>query len=101
MRRGPALAADWTAEGHPRWVGVGMSARLAKFYEVIENRAPCYTGNLSNAAHPWGLPGMHCLECDAPGGWGSLQYPCVDLSGLPARELKKLSDSWPVSASSS
>lgn len=68
-----------------------------RFYEVIESRAPRYTGNLSNAAHPWGLPGMHCPECGAPGGWGGLQYPCVDLSGLPARELKKLSDSWPVS----
>lgn len=66
------------------------------FYELKEDKAPRYTGDLSNATHPWGLPGMHCPSCDSPGGWGGLQYPCVDLSGLPAEELKKLSDSWPV-----
>ncbi len=29
-------------------------------------------------------------------GRGGLEYPCVDLSGLPRHELKKLSDSWPI-----
>jgi len=68
-----------------------------KFYEVVEDKALRYTGDLSNAAHKWGLPGLRCPACDAVGGWTGLQYPCVDLSSLPVHELKKLSDSWPVS----
>jgi uncharacterized double-CXXCG motif protein len=67
-----------------------------RFYEVIEERASRYTGDLSDTAHPWGLPGMHCPACGSPGGWVGLQYPCVDLSGLPRRELQKLSNPWPV-----
>lgn len=67
-----------------------------RFYRVIEDKAARYTGDLSNAAHPWGLPGMQCPSCGTSGGWTGLQYPCVDLSGLPAQELKKLSDGWPV-----
>ncbi len=67
-----------------------------KFYEVVEDRAPRYTGDLSNAAHKWGLPGRECPSCEFTGGAAGLQYPCVDLSKLPARELQKLSDSWPV-----
>ncbi|HEX8701045.1 MAG TPA: double-CXXCG motif protein [Myxococcaceae bacterium] len=67
-----------------------------RFYEVTEDRAPPYTGDLSNTAHKWGLPGRECPSCDLTGGAAGLQYPCVDLSGLPAAELEKLSDSWPV-----
>ena len=68
-----------------------------KFYRVQQDTALSYTGTL-NASHKWGLPGVQpCTSCGV-GGEGSTaaQYPCVDLSGLPARELKKLSDSWPV-----
>jgi uncharacterized double-CXXCG motif protein len=67
-----------------------------RFYEVTRDEAARYTGDLSNAAHKWGLPGMQCPACNSPGGWVGLQYPCVDLSGLPAREQKKLSNAWPV-----
>jgi uncharacterized double-CXXCG motif protein len=67
-----------------------------RFYEVTEDKAPRYTGDLGNAAHPWGLPGRRCPDCALTGGPAGLQYPCVDLSGLPAQELQKLSDSWPV-----
>ena len=37
-----------------------------------------------------------CPTCRAAGGIGGLHYPCVDLSALPASELKTLSDSWPL-----
>jgi uncharacterized double-CXXCG motif protein len=67
-----------------------------KFYRVAEDETLGYTGDLSNAGYKWGLPGMHCPNCGTVGGWTGLLYPCVDLSGLPAGELKKLSDGWPV-----
>jgi uncharacterized double-CXXCG motif protein len=67
-----------------------------RLFRITEDTAAHYTGDLSNAAHPWGLPGMQCPNCGTVGGWTGLQYPCVDLSGLPAQELKKLSDGWPV-----
>jgi uncharacterized double-CXXCG motif protein len=67
-----------------------------RFYRITEDKAAHYTGDLSNAEYPWGLPGMQCPNCGVVGGWTGLQYPCVDLSGLPAEELKKLSDGWPV-----
>jgi uncharacterized double-CXXCG motif protein len=68
-----------------------------KFYRVQQNKAPRYSGDL-NAAHRWGLPGVEpCPACGVGGeGTTAAQYPCVDLSGLPALELKRLSDSWPV-----
>lgn len=71
--------------------------KLMRFYRVCEDKAPRHTGDLTHAAHKWGLPGVHCPDCGVVGGWTGLQYPCVDLSGLPAQELKKLSDGWPVS----
>ena len=67
-----------------------------KFFRVIEDKALGYTGDLTNTSHKWGLPGLQCPTCDSPGGWTGLEYPCVDLSGLPARELKRLSNGWPV-----
>lgn len=67
-----------------------------KFFRVIEDKTPGYTGDLTNTSHKWGLPGLNCPTCHAPGGWTGLDYPCVDLSGLPARELKRLSNGWPV-----
>jgi uncharacterized double-CXXCG motif protein len=67
-----------------------------KFYEVTGDDSPRYTGDLSNAGYKWGLPGWHCPVCDLSGGPLGLHYPCVDLSALPPRELKKLSDGWPV-----
>lgn len=67
-----------------------------KFYRPRQDSSPRYTGQL-NARHPWGLPGVEpCPTCRTGGGVGGLEYPCVDLSGLPPHELKKLSDSWPV-----
>lgn len=67
-----------------------------RFYRVDEDWTE-YTGDLSNAANKWGLPGVEpCVACGMGGGWAGIEYPCVDLSALPARELKKLLDPWPV-----
>ncbi|MFY0562519.1 double-CXXCG motif protein [Archangium lansingense] len=68
-----------------------------KFYELERDPSPRYTGNL-NATHTWWLPGVEpCSACDLqPEGGTSAQYPCVDLSGLPPEDQKKLLDSWPV-----
>jgi uncharacterized double-CXXCG motif protein len=67
-----------------------------KFYGLRQDPSPRYTGNL-NADYPWGLPGVEpCPTCRTGGGVMGLDYPCVDLSGLPPQELKKLSDPWPV-----
>jgi uncharacterized double-CXXCG motif protein len=68
-----------------------------RFYRLTKDRSPRYTGYL-NAAHQWGLPGVEpCPTCGTGGGVTGLEYPCVDLSGLPPHELKKLSEPWPVS----
>jgi uncharacterized double-CXXCG motif protein len=57
-----------------------------KFYRVEEDRAAGYTGNL-RVVPRWGFPGVTaCSTCGSGGGWAGLQYPCVDLSGLPERE---------------
>ncbi|WP_224242065.1 SitI6 family double-CXXCG motif immunity protein [Hyalangium gracile] len=67
-----------------------------KFYGLQQDPSPHYTGKL-NADHPWGLPGVEpCPTCRTGGGLIGLDHPCVDLSGLPPQELKKLSDPWPV-----
>jgi len=68
-----------------------------RFYELDRDPSPRYTGNL-NASHTWGLPGIEpCPVCDLwVEGRTSAQYPCVDLSGLPPEEQRKLTDSWPV-----
>ncbi|WNG44064.1 hypothetical protein F0U60_08105 [Archangium minus] len=67
-----------------------------KFYRLEGDPSPRYTGYL-NASHKWGLPGVEpCPTCNAEGGSAGLEYPCMDLSGLPPHELEKLSDSWPV-----
>jgi uncharacterized double-CXXCG motif protein len=44
-----------------------------------------FTGEY-NAAHKWGLPGVHCPLCGAIWGGGSDAYPGVDLSGLAERD---------------
>ncbi|MFP2931157.1 double-CXXCG motif protein [Pyxidicoccus sp. 3LG] len=68
-----------------------------RFYRIDGDPASRHTGNLGNAAHKWGLPGVEpCSRCGTGGGWAGIQYPCVDLSGLPAPELRRLSDAWPV-----
>ena len=68
-----------------------------KFYSVAEDTSLGYTGNLDDAVNTWGLPGARpCSTCGAGGGFLGLQYPCVDLSSLPAHELEKLSNPWPV-----
>jgi uncharacterized double-CXXCG motif protein len=67
-----------------------------KFYRIREDNAPRYTGNL-HAARRWVLPGIEpCAVCGRGGKSSAAQYPCVDLSGLPEEEQKKLSDPWPV-----
>ncbi|MFP2925745.1 double-CXXCG motif protein [Pyxidicoccus sp. 3LG] len=67
-----------------------------KFYKADEDRSSGYTGRL-DAASRWCLPGVQpCPKCRAGGGSPWISYPCVDLSILPAQELEKLSEPWPV-----
>jgi uncharacterized double-CXXCG motif protein len=67
-----------------------------RFYAIEADTAPPYTGDI-DGTHQWILPGVEpCPACRAGGGIGALNHPCVDLSSLPAEELKKLSDPWPV-----
>ncbi|WP_257455291.1 SitI6 family double-CXXCG motif immunity protein [Archangium lipolyticum] len=68
-----------------------------KFYALTRDPSPRNTGNL-NASHAWKLPGVEpCPACHLqPEMHTFAQYPCVDLSGLPPEELKKLSSAWPV-----
>lgn len=67
-----------------------------KFFELTEDTTAGYTGNL-DAVNKWGLPGVQpCPVCRAGGGMTGLLYPCMDLSSLPAHELAKLSNPWPV-----
>jgi uncharacterized double-CXXCG motif protein len=68
-----------------------------KFYQLEEDPSPRYTGDL-NATYTWWLPGVEpCPVCDLqPEGPTMAQYPCVDLSGLPPEDQKKLSSAWPV-----
>ncbi|MBZ4419282.1 double-CXXCG motif protein [Myxococcus sp. RHSTA-1-4] len=67
-----------------------------KFYVVEEDISPPYTGDI-DGTHKWALPGRElCPTCHAGGGIGGLNYPCVDLSALPARELETLSGPGPI-----
>ena len=67
-----------------------------RFFRIVKDASPGYTGDL-NAAHRWGLPGMQpCPECGLGGALLGLEYPCVDLSSLPAAELKKFANPAPV-----
>ncbi|MFP2924221.1 double-CXXCG motif protein [Pyxidicoccus sp. 3LG] len=67
-----------------------------KYFVVEEELSPPFTGDI-DGSHKWRLPGKEsCPTCGAGGGIGGLNYPCVDLASLPAPELEKLSDSWPV-----
>ncbi|MFP2924008.1 double-CXXCG motif protein [Pyxidicoccus sp. 3LG] len=67
-----------------------------RFFRIEEDSSTRYTGNL-NAAHRRGLPGVQpCPECGLGTVVLGLEYPCVDLSSLPAPELKKLSNPAPV-----
>ncbi|GHG67635.1 double-CXXCG motif protein [Comamonas sp. JC664] len=68
-----------------------------KFFRLEADTSSRYTGDLSRAAHRWGLPGVEpCPTCGVGGGWAGIQYPCADLSELLQAELKQLSDPWPV-----
>jgi uncharacterized double-CXXCG motif protein len=67
-----------------------------RFYQVQEDKAQRYTGNL-HAAYKWMLPGIEpCTVCGLGAPGSAAQYPCVDLSDLPEQEQKKLMDPWPV-----
>lgn len=67
-----------------------------RYFKVRGNTSSRYTGEL-RATHKWGLPGMQpCPVCGLGGAVLGLEYPCVDLSSLPALELKKLSNPAPV-----
>ncbi|MCP3141740.1 SitI6 family double-CXXCG motif immunity protein [Pyxidicoccus xibeiensis] len=67
-----------------------------KYYVVEEETSSPFTGDI-NGSHTWRLPGRElCPTCSAGGGIGGLNYPCVELSSLPAPELKKLSSPGPI-----
>ncbi|WP_164015705.1 double-CXXCG motif protein [Pyxidicoccus trucidator] len=67
-----------------------------RFYAIEADTAPPYSGDI-NGKYKWGLPGVElCPTCRTGGGIGALNHPCADLTSLPAAELKKLSDPWPV-----
>jgi uncharacterized double-CXXCG motif protein len=57
---------------------------MTKFYRVRADQASRHTGNI-NAAHQWGLPGVHCPACGVTWSNGTDAYPSVDLSELPNR----------------
>lgn len=64
-----------------------------KYYQVEEWENPKHTGCL-NAARKWILPGMSdCPTCGAASivAMGA-EYPCVDLSPLPRRDLSILEE---------
>lgn len=57
-----------------------------KVYELAPDMAERFTGEL-HASHKWMLPGLEsCVGCGATWATTGLQYPCVDLSGLPERK---------------
>lgn len=57
-----------------------------KAYKLEPDSAARFTGEL-HASHKWGLPGLeNCPGCGATWATTGLQYPCVDLSGLPGSE---------------
>jgi len=42
------------------------------------------------ATYPWGLPGVHCPECDQKWAMIGISYPLVNLSGTPLeKQLEK------------
>jgi uncharacterized double-CXXCG motif protein len=59
-----------------------MSTNRMHFYELRENRASGYTGDI-NAASKWGLPGAKCPGCEVTWANAAVAYPCVDLSQHP------------------
>lgn len=57
-----------------------------RFYEISADPTSRHTGHV-NAAHRWGLPGVHCSECGNTWSEGlGTAYPSVDLSSLAERE---------------
>jgi uncharacterized double-CXXCG motif protein len=61
-----------------------------KYYQIDEWENPKYTGYLS-AVPKWGLPGIDaCPSCGSSGARVEADYPCVDLSPLPSRDLAVL-----------
>ncbi|MFY2561750.1 double-CXXCG motif protein [Corallococcus terminator] len=67
-----------------------------RFYRIEEDTSLGCDGYLE-AVNKWCLPGVEpCPKCRLGGGTPWLAYPCVDLSGLPPHELRKLKDPWPV-----
>jgi uncharacterized double-CXXCG motif protein len=53
-----------------------------RYYLVDDVPDPRYSGSYA-ATHKWGLPGVHCPECDAIWSGGADAYPSADLSALP------------------
>jgi uncharacterized double-CXXCG motif protein len=56
-----------------------------RFYWLRPEDLSRRTGDV-NAAHRWGLPGVHCPTCGATWSDGSDAYPSVDLSSQPERK---------------
>lgn len=58
---------------------------MSRFYELGHDESSPWKGWFT-AAHKWGLPGVHCPQCDAIWAGAGLTYPAVDLSEHPERE---------------
>ncbi|HYH99296.1 double-CXXCG motif protein [Hyalangium sp.] len=59
-----------------------------RFYLLEHAPHPRYSGYYTYG-HKWGLPGVHCSECNATWATTGPAYPSVDLSHLSAQEQKK------------
>lgn len=59
---------------------------MTRFFWLGEDEVATarFNGDLS-AAHKWGLPGVQCTDCGAVWSSSGHEYPCVDLTALPAR----------------
>jgi uncharacterized double-CXXCG motif protein len=58
---------------------------MERFYSLKRPAAPRHTGSY-NASHTWGLPGVHCPQCQTTWAGACTGYPSVDLSSLAAKE---------------
>jgi uncharacterized double-CXXCG motif protein len=58
---------------------------MTRFYELDHDESSHWKGWFT-AAHKWGLPGVHCPQCDATWAGSGFAYPAVDLTEHPERQ---------------
>jgi uncharacterized double-CXXCG motif protein len=57
---------------------------MPRFYVLRDDESSPWKGWFT-AAHKWGLPGIHCPQCDAIWNTPAIAFPCVDLTHHPER----------------